>query len=165
MKTENATEAQMDLIHISAAVVAGSNRRMVATSRGHETIMDARKEWGGDDAGPTPVEGLAIALGGCIFNVCRILAAEKQIEMQDLRVSIVGDVDPSRAFGLETDTRAGFSQLSAQVEFSSQLSAAEKEEFCQELLRRCPLCDTISNPTPLQLRFGVGSQRDHLVVR
>ena len=164
MKTENATEAKMDLIHISATVVAGSNRRMVATSRGHETIMDARKEWGGDDAGPTPVEGLTIALGGCIFNVCRILAAEKQIEMKDIQVSIAGDVDPSRAFGLETDTRAGFSQLSVQVEFSSELSSSDKEEFRQELLKRCPLCDTISNPTPLQLRFGVGSRRDHLVL-
>jgi len=159
MKTEKATEATMELIHIAATVVAGENRRMVATSRGHETIMDGRKEWGGDDAGPTPVECLAIALGGCIFNVCRILAAEKQIEMKDIQVSLAGDVDPSRAFGLATNTRAGFSQLSVQVEFSSELSAREKEEFRQELVKRCPLCDTIANPTPLQIRFGEGSDR------
>ena len=116
--------------------------------------MDGRKEWGGDDAGPTPVECLAMALGGCIFNVCRIMAMEKQIEMKDLRLSVAGDVDPSRAFGLDTDTRAGFSQLSVQVEFSSDLSASAKEEFRQELLERCPLCDTISNPTHLQIRFA-----------
>ena len=164
MKTENTTEATMELIHIAATVAAGKNRRMLATSRGHETIMDGRKEWGGDDAGPTPVECLAIALGGCIFNVCRILAAEKRIEVKDLRVAITGDVDPSRAFGLETDTRAGFSHLSVLVEFSSLLSAREKEEFRQELLKRCPLCDTIASPTPLQLIFGVGSPGDHFAV-
>jgi uncharacterized OsmC-like protein len=115
--------------------------------------MDGRKDWGGDDAGPTPVECLAIALGGCIFNICRILAMGKQIETKDLRLSIAGDVDPSRAFGLDTDARAGFSQLSVQVEFASEMSESEKEEFRRELLERCPLCDTIGNPTPLQISF------------
>lgn len=151
---QNGDEGKMELIHIAATLSAGTNRRIIATSRGHETLMDGRKEWGGDDAGPTPVECLAIALGGCVFNLCRIMAMEKQIETKDLRLSVVGDVDPSRAFGLDTDTRAGFSQLSVQVEFPSELPANEKEEFRQELIARCPLCDTIGNPTPLQIRFA-----------
>ena len=151
---QNGEEGKMELIHISTTLSAGTNRRMIATSRGHQILMDGRKEWGGDDAGPTPVECLAIALGGCIFNLCRIMAMEKQIETKDLRLSVVGDVDPSRAFGLDTDTRAGFSHLSVQVEFSSELSASGKEEFRQELLARCPLCDTIGNSTPLQIRFA-----------
>jgi len=151
---QNETEGKMELIHIATTLSAGTNRRMIATSRGHEILMDGRKEWGGDDAGPTPVECLAIALGGCIFNLCRIMAMEKQLETKDLRVSVAGDVDPSRAFGLDTDTRAGFSELSVQVEFSSDLSASAKEEFRQELLARCPLCDTIGNSTPLQVKFA-----------
>jgi putative redox protein len=145
--------SKMELIHISTALAAGTNRQIIATTRGHEILMDIRKERGGDDAGPTPPECLAIALGGCIFNICRILAMEKQIELRDLHLSITGDADPSRAFGLATDTRAGFSQLSVQVKFSSELLEGEKEQFRQELLERCPLCDTISNPTPLQIRF------------
>jgi putative redox protein len=116
--------------------------------------MDVRKERGGDDAGPSPPECLAIALGGCIVNICRIMVMEKQIESQNLRLSIVGDADPSRAFGLDTETRTGFSQLSVQAEFSSKLSESEKEEFRQELFERCPLCDTIRNPTPLQIKFA-----------
>lgn len=151
---QNGAEGKMELIHISTTLSAGTNRRIIATSRGHETLMDGRKEWGGDDAGPTPVECLAVALGGCIFNLCRIMAMEKQIETKDLRLSVAGDVDPSRAFGLDTDTRAGFSHLSVQVEFSSDLSASAKEEFRQELLARCPLCDTIGNPTPLRISFA-----------
>ena len=151
---QNGEEGKMELIHISTTLSAGTNRRMIATSRGHQILMDGRKEWGGDDAGPTPVECLAVALGGCVFNLCRIMAMEKQIETKDLRLSVVGDVDPSRAFGLDTDTRAGFSHLSVQVEFSSELSASGKEEFRQELLARCPLCDTIGNSTPLQIRFA-----------
>ena len=151
---ENRAEGKMELIHISTTLEAGTNRRIIATTRCHETLMDVHKERGGDDAGPNPPECLAIALGGCIINICRIMAMEKQIELKDLRLSIVGDVDPSRAFGLNTSTRAGFSQLSVQVEFSSELSESEKEKFYQELLERCPLCDTINNPTPLQIRFS-----------
>jgi uncharacterized OsmC-like protein len=151
---QNGTEGKMELIHISTTLTAGTNRRIIATTRGHETLMDGRKDWGGDDAGPTPVECLAIALGGCIFNVCRILAMDKQIETKDLCLSIAGDVDPSRAFGLDTDARAGFSQLSVRVEFASEMSEGEKEQFRRELLERCPLCDTIGNPTPLQISFA-----------
>jgi putative redox protein len=151
---KNGSKDKMELIHISTTLTAGINRRIIATTRGHEILMDVRKERGGDDAGPTPPECLAIALGGCIFNICRILAMEKQVELKDINLSISGDADPSRAFGMDTDTRAGFSQLSVQMHFSSKLSASEKEEFRRELLARCPLCDTVSNPTPLQIQFA-----------
>lgn len=154
MKADHDEEGKMELIHISTTLAAGVNSRIIATSRGHEILMDGRKEWGGDDAGPTPVECLAIALGGCILNICRIMGGERRMETKDLRVSIAGEVDPSRAFGLATAARAGFSQLSVQVELPAKLSTGEREEFRQELLARCPLCDTIGNPTPLQIRFA-----------
>lgn len=156
MKTDEnvASKEKMELIHLSATLAAGANRRILATARGHEMVMDVRKDWGGDDAGPTPPEYLAIGLGGCILNICRIMAMEKEIVLKDLRLSIAGAVDPSRAFGLDTAARAGFSQLSVRLEFSSQLTQSAKEEFRRELVARCPLCDTVSNPTPLTISFS-----------
>jgi putative redox protein len=154
MKRDNDTSREkMELIHVSATLEAGNNRQILATTRGHTTLMDIRKEWGGDDVAPTPPECMAIALGGCIFNVCRIMALEQQIQLNDLRISVAGDADPSRAFGLETDARAGFSKLSVNVSFSSDLSVEKREKFLQELLYRCPLCDTVNHPTPLQIQF------------
>lgn len=150
------SQEKMEVLNISTTLAAGVNRRIIARARGHEVLMDGRREWGGDDAGPTPPECLAMGLGGCIVNICRIMAMERQIELQDLRLAISGDIDPSRAFGLETDSRAGFSQLSVRVELSTDLPAGEREEFYRELLARCPLCDTIGNPTPLQLRVVWG---------
>jgi putative redox protein len=150
---KNTPEDKMEQIHISTILTAGLNHQIIARAREKEIIMDIRKEWGGDDAGPTPGEFLAIALGGCVFNICRILAMQKQILLEHLQVSVSGNIDPSRAFGLETDTRAGFSHLSVQVGFSSELTESEKKELHQELLERCPLCDTVSNPTPLQIVF------------
>jgi putative redox protein len=144
----------MEPIPIKATLQLGQNRRIVATARSHEIVMDIRKDRGGDDAGPTPPEFLAMGLGGCVMNICRIMAAERQFELQDLRVSVTGDIDPSRAFGLATDNRAGFSHLFLEVAFNASLSTGEKDEFRQEFERRCPLCDTIGNPTPLKINFA-----------
>jgi putative redox protein len=144
----------MEKLHISATVVAGANRRMLARARDHDILMDGRKEWGGDNAGPTPPECLAMALGGCILNICRIIAEQKGIVLEDLRVSVAGDIDPSKAFGIQTDARAGFSQMEVRLEAASNLSEADKEELRRELFDRCPLCDTIGNVVPFQLIFA-----------
>jgi len=155
MKTQGyGSEEKMDNIHIATTLTTGSNRQIIASTRTHQMLLDVPKERGGDDLGPTPPECLAISLGGCIVNICRFLAQEKQIVLKDLRVSVTGHADPSRAFGFTTDIRAGFAQLTVLVEFSSDLLANEKEMFRQELIDRCPLCDTIGNPTPLQISFA-----------
>jgi putative redox protein len=144
---------RMEQIKIVTTVQAGPNRQIIATARGHKICMDIRKEWGGDDAGPNPPECMAIGLGGCVMNIARIIALEKQMPLDNIKITVSGDIDPSRAFGLETETRAGFTQLSVQVELSPELSKSGRQEFCRELTERCPLCDTIGNPTPLQIRM------------
>ncbi len=94
-----------------------------------------------------------MALGGCILNICRVMAMQKGIVLEELRVTVSGDIDPSRAFGLSTDERAGFSKLSARVEAKTTLSEEQKEEFLRELRNRCPLCDTVGDRTPLEVFF------------
>lgn len=151
---ENESADRMEPIHIATTLTAGANRRMIARARGHEIIMDARSEWGGDNAGPTPPECLVMALGGCVLNICRILAMQKKIVLDDIRITVAGDIDPTRAFGIQTEERAGFSDLSVRLKMTSNLTQAEKEDFRRELIDRCPLCDTIGSPTPLQITFA-----------
>lgn len=81
-------------------------------------------------------------------------SGQKEIHLDDLRVSVAGHIDPARAFGISTDTRAGFSKLSVRVEAASKLTEAEMEDFRLELVDRCPLCDTIGSPTPLQISLA-----------
>ena len=151
---ENTSAHQMEPIQVRTTLTAGANRRIVATVRGHQLLMDVSEERGGEDAGPTPPECLAMALGGCVLNICRVIAAQREIHLDDLRVSVAGDIDPARAFGISTDTRAGFSKLSVRVEVASKLTETEMEDFRLELVDRCPLCDTIGSPTPLQISFA-----------
>jgi putative redox protein len=151
---DNPTEQGMAPIHISANLAAGPNRRIFARSREHTIEMDVRKERGGDDAGPTPPECLAMALGGCVMNIARLIARENQMPLDDINLTISGDIDPSRAFGLDVISRAGFSDLSMTIEMRPALSDAAGERFRQELFSRCPLCDTIGNPTAVTIRLS-----------
>jgi putative redox protein len=144
-------EEKMEPIRISATLAAGQNRRIIAKARGHVVEMDVRKERGGDDAGPTPPECLAMALGGCVMNLTRMIARDSGIRLEDVNMAISGDIDPSIAFGLDGNARAGFSDLSIAMELTPGLSDNDRERLRREITRRCPLCDTISNPTPLRI--------------
>jgi putative redox protein len=146
-------EEKMAPIRISATLTTGPNRRIIARAREHVVQMDVRKERGGDDTGPTPPECLAMALGGCMMNLARIIARDRGIILDDIHMVIRGDIDPSRAFGLDGNTRAGFSDLSVALALVPGLSDKERELLRSELIRRCPLCDTISNPTPLKINI------------
>jgi uncharacterized OsmC-like protein len=94
-----------------------------------------------------------MALGGCVMNMTRILARESRIRLDDITMAICGEIDPSRAFGLDGNARAGFSDLSIAMEVIPELSDNDREQLQRELSRRCPLCDTINNPTPLKIRL------------
>ncbi len=150
---ENTLGFKVEPIQVSTTIRAGANRRMIARTQDHELTLDVSKDHGGENAGPTPPECLAIALGGCLLNICRVLAMQKQIVLDDIRITITGEIDPTRAFGIQTDKRAGFSNLSARLELDCKLTETEKENFRSELIHRCPLCDTIASPTPLQISF------------
>ena len=154
MDANETTTGGMENIRIRATLVPGLNRRIIARANGHEILMDIRKVRGGDDAGPTPPECLAMALGGCVMNLVRVICQKKQIALSDMGVTVEGDLNPAKAFGLETGTtgnRAGFTNMSVQVSLSPNLSDVDQEELLRELNDRCPLCDTIANPTPLKI--------------
>jgi uncharacterized OsmC-like protein len=148
---ENATAT--GAIQVVADIVPGLNRQIIANIRGHEVIMDVRKERGGDDMAPAPPEYLAVSLGGCMINLIRLMANEKKAALNNLRVTIEGLIDPSLAMGLMSDNRAGFIQMNATIAMDIDLSPDERDRFIDEFNRRCPLCDTIGNGTILQSRF------------
>ena len=138
-------------IEITTTLTPGTNRQILATARGHQILLDVRKERGGDDSAPTPPEYMAMALGGCVMNLARIIAAEHGIDISNLKMTVSGGIDPSRFMGARKETRAGFSYLTVHLDLQAALSDQEKETFYTELQERCPLCDTIANPTPLDI--------------
>ncbi|MEW5734238.1 MAG: OsmC family protein [Thermodesulfobacteriota bacterium] len=143
-----------DAIVVRALVFPGEKRRITARVRDHELVMDMREEMGGENAGPTPPEFLAMALGGCLVNIARIMAEQRKVRLRDVRVEVSGDIDPSRALGLSSPNRAGFRAMDVRVELNADLSGESREEFAADLRRRCALCDTLFNETPGRVDVG-----------
>lgn len=148
-----ANKSAAGAIQVVAEITPGRNRQIVANIRDHEVIMDIRKKRGGDDMAPAPPEYLVAALGGCMINLIRRMAVEKNTAMNHLRVTVEGVIDPSLAMGLVSDDRAGFKQMKATIAMDTNLSSDEQDRFIDEFNRRCPLCDTVVNRTPLQSQF------------
>jgi hypothetical protein len=73
----------------------------------------------------------------------RILAVQKHIVLDDIRITVTGHIGPTRAFGIPAEERAGFSDLTVRLEMTSDLTQTKKEDFRQKLIDCCPLCDTI----------------------
>lgn len=61
------------------------------TDSGHDVVMDARPEVGGEDRGPRPSELVLVGLGGCTgMDVVSILT-KMRIPFTDFRVDIEAD--------------------------------------------------------------------------
>lgn len=64
------------------------------TDTGHEVIMDAAPEVGGNDAGPRPMELLLAGLGGCTgMDVISMLRKMRQ-DVTDYHIQISGEQAP-----------------------------------------------------------------------
>jgi uncharacterized OsmC-like protein len=120
--------------------------------RGFTFAIDQPESHGGTDAGPNPVELVLSSLAGCMNVVVHMVAAEQDVNIRGLRLTVEGDLDPSRLMGSLTDSRSGFSGIALTAEVDSDASAEEIDEVLRIAESRCPVADNLNNPTPLTLR-------------
>jgi len=113
----------------------------------HIMYIDQTKAGGGTDAGATPLEYLFAAFAGCIGTVARIIATQKGIKLNGIDMKIQGAFDIETMLGKSTENRPGFESIKVTLNIDSDLSKEAKEAFLYEIKSRCPISDTISNPT------------------
>jgi putative redox protein len=58
---------------------------------GHEIIIDTRKENGGHDSGPSPMELLLFSLGGCTLMDVISICDKMRVNYDDIRIKIKGE--------------------------------------------------------------------------
>ncbi len=119
--------------------------------RGFEFVVDEPVDMGGTNNGPNPVEYLLGSLAGCCNVIIHVIAAERGIPINAMRISLAGNLDPAKFMGKETCNRAGFESVTAKVEIDSPASAAEIDELLVAAESRCPVADNIGNATPVTL--------------
>jgi len=100
--------------------------------RDHQILMDAEKEFGGQDTGPSPHDLLAGALASCKSMTMRMYAKRKGWNVEGLKVTVVlTEVD-------RTHTR-----FDVEIELPFHLNVEEKERLI-EISKKCPVHRMIS---------------------
>jgi len=130
---------------------AESATRTRAEARQFALVIDEPPALGGTDAGANPVEYVLAAFGGCLNVMGHLIAKEKGMELRGLRIHLEGDLDPDRLFGRPTEERAGYSAIRVRLEADTEAEASPLEEWRREVCERCPVCDNLKHPTPVEV--------------
>ncbi len=109
---------------------------------------------GGDDTAPTPLDYMLFSIAACQATIARIVAMQKQIDLRAYSVEIEGELETDVLLGKSTSARCGFSSINVKVTIDADLSAEEKQQFAEEVDRRCPVSENVQNTTPLHLEVA-----------
>ncbi|MFD2114359.1 OsmC family protein [Paenibacillus yanchengensis] len=116
-----------------------------ATSRHFEVTIDEPKSLGGTDTGMNPVELVLCALGGCQAIVARVYAKKFEIDLQDFRVELEGDLDTD-GFMHKADVAPGYLEIRYNIFIKTNAAREQVEKFIEFVEKTCPVGDTIARP-------------------
>jgi putative redox protein len=133
----------------------GPENWLITTKAGiHTALVDQPESLGGNNQGPSPLDYVFISLAGCLITIGKIVASQRHIDLRGMEVEISGDLNLDVLRGKEKNERAGFQNITAIVKIDADMSEAEKNEFLEEVDRRCPISDNLMNTTPIQVKLA-----------
>ncbi|MFH1446900.1 MAG: OsmC family protein [Chloroflexota bacterium] len=140
--------------NVMTTAKTASGFKVEVKARNHTMIVDQPQAMGGKDEGPTPLEYLFAALGGCLGNVAMIVAKQERLEVNGITVDIDGDIDLDVLMGKPSENRAGFVGLNLKIDIDApKMSLAEKKAFVEKVESRCPISENLINNTPVNFEI------------
>ncbi|MCA8929267.1 MAG: OsmC family protein [Alphaproteobacteria bacterium] len=131
--------------------------RTVAKIRQHEVTVDEPPALGGEDAGPNPVELILAALGTCQEITYRAYATALGIPLENVSVTLAGDLDLRGFFGVDDSVRAGYQRITGTVRLESSADEETLLALRQAVNAHCPVLDIIRQPVPVTLELDIKS--------
>lgn len=139
----------MSLLNFKVSGTSESPTRLTTRIRNFKLTIDEPESLGGTDEGANPVEYILAGYAGCLNVVIHLVAREKGIKIHQLKLDVNGDVNPEKLLGTSQQERAGFKGIHVAIEVDSNATESQLEELLLEAKGRCPVNDTLSNPTPI----------------
>jgi len=137
--------------NVSIEASVGETFEVSLKARKHELIIDQTESGGGKDKGPSPLEYLFFALGGCICTVARIVAKQQRLEVRNVTTRVEGELDLDVLMGKNKEARPGFSGIKVYTKIDADMTREEKEAFLKEVDARCPVSDNLHGQTPVEV--------------
>ena len=131
--------------------------RTEANLRHHKITVDEPEALGGTDAGPNPVELILAALGTCQEITYRAYATALGIPLDNVSVTLEGELDLRGFFGVDDSVRAGYQKISGTVKLESNADEATLQTLRDAVNAHCPVLDILSQPVPVELELEIQS--------
>ncbi|MFF2886355.1 OsmC family protein [Paenibacillus sp. NPDC057967] len=124
--------------------------KVLTKARQFELLIDEPQSLGGTDTGMNPVEALLASLGACQSIVARVYAPKFEVQLEDFRVDVEGELDLDGFFN-RSEVRPGYSDIRYTFYIKTNSPQEKVEAFVQFLESKCPVGDTIAHPVNLKL--------------
>ena len=126
----------------TSSTVTLSNRNYLAEAkmRNHFVTIDEPVAQGGDDNGPTPVEYLLTAIGGCVSITLRMYAERKGWDVGKITVNV---------YQKEELTSEGIKKsLVEEISFENEITDEQRIKLVR-IAGKCPVAKMVKGETPI----------------
>lgn len=103
----------------------------------------------GHNTGPTAVEALLSALGGCITGTYAAQATGRGVHLEELEVEVEGKIDLNGFFGLQP-VRPGLTDVRVRIRPRADADPAILEEIREATLKASPVYDSVAHPVSVE---------------
>ncbi|WP_237275213.1 OsmC family protein [Tenacibaculum ovolyticum] len=125
----------------SKVVLTNRNYLVEAKMRNHFAVLDEPVDRGGDNNGPTPVEYLLTAIGGCVSMTLRMYAERKKWDVGEITVNVTQK---------EELTSDGIKKsLTEEISFEKEITEVQKTKLL-EIAGKCPVAKMVKGETEIR---------------
>ncbi len=125
-------------------VRAGAAFRNDVEAGKHHLVADEPVEAGGTDAGPTPYDFLAAALGSCTSMTMRVVAKRENIPLDGVEIQITSDRMYAKDCADCTSTSGYIHRFDVRIKLLGNLSDAQRDRLLA-VAKRCPVSKTLTS--------------------
>jgi uncharacterized OsmC-like protein len=101
-----------------------------------------------------PVEYFLGAIVACINSTGTMVARDMDIDIDELEVTVAGDVDYSRYKGEESAARPGLQGLELSLTVTADADESTLETWIERIEERCPVTDNVENETGIEVTLA-----------
>jgi uncharacterized OsmC-like protein len=116
-------------------------------------IYEAQAHRGVGGAGSAACSGdlLLGALAACAQLTCQMVAASTRIPVEDVQVTVEGDLDLSGTLGLSREAKVGFESIRVRFDFTAPEASDEQLAALREKTERyCVVLQTLLDPPQVE---------------
>jgi uncharacterized OsmC-like protein len=99
------------------------------------------------------------ALAACAQLTCQMVAASMEIPVEEIQVTVEGDLDLGGTLGLVRDAKVGFEAIRVRFDITApNASAAQLDALLEKTERYCVVLQTLQSPPPIETSVSAGGR-------